>query len=101
MSLGLCLARHYQPDGQHKVPPHRGEVPRPRRRKELGLRVEREWWIDEEGIAYMVDLAQPVEGGWLPVTFGDRPGPAGGLRVAAEADPYACVRDIQARLRGF
>jgi hypothetical protein len=50
------------------------------RLKELGIPVEREWWIDEEGTAYMVDLALPVGDGWLPVTFGDQPGPAGGLR---------------------
>jgi hypothetical protein len=60
--------------------------------------VEREWLMDEPGIAYLVDLALPREGGWLPIIFGDRPRPAGGLRVAAEADPYAGVRDIQARL---
>jgi hypothetical protein len=30
------------------------------RLKEVGIPVEREWWIDEEGIAYMVDLALPV-----------------------------------------
>ena len=41
------------------------------RLKELGITVEREWWTDEEGIAYVVDLALPVEDGWLPVTFGD------------------------------
>ncbi len=66
--------------------------------KELGIQVEREWFIDEEGIAYVVDLALPVGDGWLPVTFGDRPGPAGGLRFAAEAEPEACVREIQSRL---
>jgi hypothetical protein len=71
------------------------------RLKELGIAVEQEWWIDEEGIAYVVDLALPVEDGWLPVTFGDRPGPASGLRVAAEAEPDACLREIQARLRTF
>jgi len=49
------------------------------RLKELGIAVEREWWVDEEGIAYVVDLALPVGDSWLPVTFGDRPGPAGGL----------------------
>lgn len=32
---------------------------------------------EEQGIAYIVDLALPVENGWLPVSFGDRPGPAG------------------------
>jgi hypothetical protein len=37
------------------------------RLKELGIAVEREWWIDEEGIAYIVDLALPVEDAWLPV----------------------------------
>jgi hypothetical protein len=69
------------------------------RLKELGIPVEREWWIDEEGAAYVVDLALPVEDGWLPVSFGDRPGPAGGLRFAAEAEPDACLREIQARLK--
>ena len=44
------------------------------RLKELGITVEREWWIDEEGIAYLVDLALPTGDGWLPVNFGDRPG---------------------------
>jgi hypothetical protein len=68
------------------------------RLKELGIKVEREWWIDEEGVAYVVDLALPVEDGWLPVNFGERPGPAGGLRFALEAEPEACLREIQARL---
>ncbi len=63
------------------------------------LTVEREWWIDEKGTAYIVDLALPVGDGWLPVTFGDRPGPAGGLRFAAEAEAEACLREVQARLR--
>jgi hypothetical protein len=40
------------------------------RLKELDIAVEREWGIDEEGIAYIVDLALPVENGWLPVSFG-------------------------------
>jgi hypothetical protein len=71
------------------------------RLKEMGIAVEREWWIDEEGIAYVVDLALPIEGGWLPVIFGDRPGPAGGLRFAAESEPETCLREIQARLRTF
>ena len=71
------------------------------RLKELGMTVEREWWIDEEGIAYVVDLALPVEDGWLPVTFGDRPCPADGLRFAAGAEPEACLREIQARLCAF
>jgi len=69
------------------------------RLKELGIPVEREWWIDEEGIAYAVDLALPVEDGWLPVTFGDRPGPEAGLRFEAEAELEACLRETQARLR--
>jgi hypothetical protein len=67
--------------------------------KEMGIQVEREWWVGEEGIRYVVDLALPAAGGWLPVTFGDRPGPTGGLRFAAEAEPKACLREIQARLR--
>ena len=69
------------------------------RLKELGFLVEREWWIDEEGTAYVVDLALPVEDGWLPVSFGDRTGPAGGLRFAAEDEPDACLREIQDRLQ--
>ena len=48
--------------------------------KEMGILVGREWWIDEEGIAYVVDLALPVKDGWLPVTFGDRPGRRPALR---------------------
>jgi hypothetical protein len=65
------------------------------RLKELGIPVEREWWIDEEGIAYLVDLALPREEGWLPVTFGERPGPTGGLRFAAKDEPDACLRDVR------
>jgi hypothetical protein len=68
------------------------------RLKEMGIQVEREWWIDEEGIAYIVDLALPVKNGWLPVSFGDRPGPASGLRFAAEDEPEACLQEIQTRL---
>jgi hypothetical protein len=60
--------------------------------------VEREWLIDEEGIAYVADLALPAENGCLPVSFGDRPGPAGDLRFAPEEEPDVCVREIQARL---
>jgi len=71
------------------------------RLKELGIQVEREWWIDEEGTAYLVDLALPVEDGWLPVTFGDRPGPTSGLRFDTESAPDTCLREIQARLRTF
>ena len=66
----------------------------------LGIPVERKWWIDEQDIAYIVDLALPVENGWLPVSFGDRPGPPGGLRFADEDEPDVCLREIQARLRG-
>jgi len=50
------------------------------RLKELGIQVEREWWIDEEGTAYVVDLALPIEDGWLPLIFGDRPVPQAALR---------------------
>jgi hypothetical protein len=67
--------------------------------KEMGVPVEREWLIDEEGIAYMVDLALPTGDGWLPVTFGEWPGPTGGLRFADEDEPEACLREIQTRLR--
>jgi hypothetical protein len=68
------------------------------RLKEMGISVEREWWIDEAGTAYVVDLALPVGDGWLPVTFGDRSGPTGGLHFAAEAEPEACLREVKARL---
>jgi hypothetical protein len=71
------------------------------RLKELGILVEREWWIDEEGIAYIVNLALPVRNGWLPVTFGERPGPSGRLRFGAEDEPDVCLREIQAWLRTF
>ncbi len=71
------------------------------RLKELGVPVEREWLIDEAGAVYAVDLALPVEDGWLPVTFGDRLGPTDGLRFAPEDEPDVCLREIQARLRTF
>jgi hypothetical protein len=57
------------------------------RLKELGIAVEREWCIDEEGTAYIVDLALPVEDGRLPVTFGERPGPICGLHFTAKVKP--------------
>jgi hypothetical protein len=71
------------------------------RLKELGIAVEREWWIDEEGTAYVVNLALPVGDGWLPITFGDRPCATDGLRFDADPDPEACLQEIQARLRTF
>ena len=71
------------------------------RQKDLGIQVEREWWIDEGGTTYIVDLALPVEDGWLPVTLGDRPSPAYGLRFAAEDEPDVCLREIQDRPRTF
>jgi hypothetical protein len=64
----------------------------------MGLEVEREWMVNEAGAKYTVDLAIPQAEGWLPVTLGERPGPAGGLRFAADAEPEVCVREIQARL---
>jgi hypothetical protein len=67
--------------------------------KEMSIQVEREWWIDEEGTAYVVDLALPVADGWLPVTFGDRPSPVGGLRFAPEVALDACLRELQTRLQ--
>jgi len=67
------------------------------RLKEMGIQVEREWWIDEEGIAYVVDLALPIEDDWLPITFGDRPGPSGRLRFGAEDEPDVCLRDVPSR----
>ena len=68
------------------------------RLKELGITVEREWWIDEEGTAYIVDLALPAGDGWLSVTYGKRPGPSQGLRFASQAEPEDCLREVQARL---
>jgi hypothetical protein len=68
------------------------------RLKELGITVEREWWIEEEETAYVVNLALPIEDGWLPVTFGERPGPAGGLRFKTDTEPDTCLREIGARL---
>jgi len=64
------------------------------RLKKLGIAVEREWWIDEEGATYIVDLALPAGDGWLPVTFGDHAGPAGDLPIAAETEPGTCLREI-------
>jgi hypothetical protein len=55
------------------------------RLKELGIAVKREWWIDEEGTTYIVDLALPVGDGWLPVTFGDWPGRRPALRRRGRA----------------
>ena len=71
------------------------------RLKELGIPIEREWWVDEEGTAYIVDLALPVGDPWLPVAFGDRPGPVSGLHFTADVRPDTCLREIQARLRTF
>jgi hypothetical protein len=68
--------------------------------REMGIEVEREWMVSEEGATYVVDLALPHADGWLPVTLGDRPCPAGGLRFPANADLAACAQAIQARLRG-
>jgi hypothetical protein len=65
----------------------------------MGIQVGREWFIDEEGVAYIVDLALLVKNGWLPVTFGNRPGPTGGLRFEAGAESETCLRQIEARLR--
>jgi hypothetical protein len=33
------------------------------RLKEMGIQVEREWWINEEGTTYIVDLALPIGDG--------------------------------------
>ena len=68
------------------------------RLREMGIAVEREWWIDEEGNRYVVDLALPLQDGWLPVSFGERPGPRSGLRFDAGAETEACVREIRVRL---
>jgi hypothetical protein len=66
---------------------------------ELGVRVERNWLVSQERIAWVVDPALPVGDGWLLVTFGDRPGPTEGVRFAAEVEPEACLRETQARLQ--
>jgi hypothetical protein len=57
--------------------------------KEMGIPVEWEWFISEDGLDYVVDLASPLEDGWLPVNFGDRTRPTDGLRFAAQAEPEA------------
>ncbi len=66
--------------------------------KEMGIRVEREWLISQKGITYVVDLALRVGEDWLPVTFGERLGPDGGLRFRAEVEADTCLRMIQTRL---
>jgi hypothetical protein len=67
--------------------------------REMGIQAEREWLIREAGAAYIVDLALPVENGWVPITFGERP--AEGLRFGGEDALDACLREIRARLRTF
>jgi hypothetical protein len=67
--------------------------------REMGLEVEREWMMNEGGTKYTVDLAIPQAEGWLPATLGAQPGPAGGLRAAADAEPDVCMEAIQERLR--
>jgi hypothetical protein len=67
--------------------------------REMGLEVEREWMVNEAGATYTVDLAIPQGEGWLPVTLGERPGPASSLRFPADTEPGVCVREIRARLR--
>ncbi len=69
------------------------------RLKELGILVEREWWIDEEGTVYLVDLALPTGAGWVTVTFGDRPSPSYRLRFAAVTELEHYLRETQARLQ--
>jgi hypothetical protein len=64
------------------------------RLKEIGIHVEREWWVGEGEIRYVVDLALPAAGGWLPVTFGERPGPSGRLRFGAEDESDVCLQDV-------
>ena len=65
------------------------------------MRWKREWWwINEEGTTYVVDLALPVGDDWLPVTFGDRSGPEGGVHFAPGAEPDACLQEIPIRLQG-
>jgi hypothetical protein len=67
--------------------------------REMGLEVEREWMMNEAGAKYMVDVAIPQAEGWLAVTLGERPGPPGGLRFAADAKPDVCAGVIWERLR--
>jgi hypothetical protein len=67
--------------------------------REMGMEVEREWMVSEGRSTYVVDLALLHADDWLPVTLGDRPCPAGGLRFPANADLVACAQAIQARLR--
>jgi hypothetical protein len=64
----------------------------------MGLEVEREWMVNEAGAKYTVDLAIPQAEGWLPVTLGERSGPAGGLHFPGDAEPDDCAGAIQERL---
>ena len=66
--------------------------------REMGIEVEREWMVNEAGTKYTVGLVIPRAGGWLPVTVGKRPGPAGGLRFPADAEDKACVDVVWERL---
>ena len=56
-----------------------------------------QWTINEAKAASYMDLA--LAGGWLPVSFGNHPDPAGGLCSESGAKPEACAREIQARIR--
>jgi hypothetical protein len=48
----------------------------------------------------VVDLALPIGDDWLPDIFGDRPGPSGSLRFAAEDEPDVCRGTyLQVKLR--
>ena len=67
--------------------------------REMGLEVEREWMVNEAGAKYTIDLAIRQAGGWLPVTLGERSGPASGLRFATDAEPNDCAETIRERLR--
>jgi hypothetical protein len=64
--------------------------------KEAGLFPEREYDVREGDTAYRVDLAIPCRKGTVAICLGDRPAPAGALRVA---DP-ALVRQAVEQLGG-
>ena len=57
--------------------------------------------MNEAGAKHTVDLAIPQAAGWLPVTFGERPGLASDPRFADDAEPEVCIREIQSRTVGW
>ena len=68
--------------------------------KELGIAVEREWWIDEEGIAYVVDLALPVGMAGCRSALGSARPLSNGLRFATQDEPNVCLQELPGQTAG-